>query len=379
MWDMSRSQEALQSAERREATLQGRHEFFGRLMQGGARYARHKDTRTSSIEIIERIVNRNRRVTLAVQEELERNSATTLVDTTVGRYLEGDLRNMRKRYETKIAQLKAYNDDSGEIDDGLLSIVQSEKELVLNIESDINFLHLTFEKLRKERGTRMMEEGRSAVSGPSESTSVDHEAVDISTENMTQTDEHHLSRSCASTELEAYDAGLQYSPNRANATTREKQSKPKRASTWEDILRATLVPSHDHGRDMFHKARRSRSEDRAPGVNYPKKASQREDRARSKAEEERYSAQAIIHQGPKSVEPDRTDQMALVEGKHQQSFDSEIWRGPQHMVHDEIRSSSPEAFMALSGLQNAISWDTSGLKRSYPVNSGTSNPRLLHY
>ncbi|KAH6639506.1 P-loop containing nucleoside triphosphate hydrolase protein, partial [Boeremia exigua] len=119
MWDLLQTPDALQAAERREAALKSRDNFLGRLITGGAQYARHKDARSSSIEVIESVVNQQRKVVLALQEELQRDSATTLVDTTVGKYLEGDLRDMRKKYETKIAQLEAYNDTLVDNDDDM--------------------------------------------------------------------------------------------------------------------------------------------------------------------------------------------------------------------------------------------------------------------
>lgn len=378
MWDMLRSQEALQSAEKREATLQNRDDFLGRLIQGGARYARHQDTRTSSIEIVEKLVNRNRGVTLAVQEELERDSVTTLVDTTVGRYLEGDLRDMRKRYETKIAQLQAFNDDSGEKDDGLLSVVQTEKEIMLRIESDIDFLHLTFETLRNERGIKMMEGGRIAANEAGETAATNDELIDGS---MMQNNDQPFLLAYEPTEAENHSTRVQYAQYDAKVMNREKRNKPKKPSAWEDVLRATIIPSYDPGKAMVHQARRSRSEDRVSGSDYPKKDSQyRSRRAHSKVEEARSLAHAMVYQGQMMVEPDRADQTILEESEYHQNFDNETWPGPQHMmVYSDTISSSPEAYKLPNGSQRGISWDQSGLKRIYPTNSGINNTHLLQY
>ncbi|KAJ4987245.1 hypothetical protein SVAN01_07256 [Stagonosporopsis vannaccii] len=377
MWDMLQSQEALQLAERREATLQSRPDFFGRLMQGGAQYARHKDTRISGIEIIEKLVYQDKRITIAVQEELGRDLATALVDTTVGRYLAGDLRDMRKRYESRIAQLQAYNDESGETCDGLVSVVQKEKELMLNFESEIDYLHVTFETLRNERGMKLVEERRIVAEDVPETSSFNDQAINKSTENTTQNNDQYIPPPHALAQPETYGAADQYGLDQGKATVREKRNKSKKASTWEDLLRATM-PSHDPRKVMFHERRRSKSEDRAPGAYHSKKALQFRDKGpESKLEDAQYSAHTTMHttmyRGRQAVEPDRTDQMTPAGSEHQQVLESETWRGHQQMVFGEIRSSSPEAFMAPNVLQVAISWDQSGLRRSYPHNPGTSS------
>ncbi|KAJ8111812.1 hypothetical protein OPT61_g5685 [Boeremia exigua] len=382
MWDLLRTPDALQSAERREATLQSRDNFFGHLMKSGARYARHKDTRSSSIDIVENLVNRQSNVILALQRELERGSATTLVDTTVGKYLEGDLRDMRKRYETKIAQLEAYNNALVGEDDDMTAAVEPEKAQILHIESGINLLYLTFEGLRTEYGTKMIEGGGVTTNEETKATLVNHQVADLAIKDWTIT-----AKQDTSAPQEAIEAGTStrspFAQNHIEGLPREEslKDKPKKDTAWSDFLRAIIGQSNDHKRAMYFESRRSSSlplepdENRISRANRPKKPAQhRERRAQSKAvEAQHHPAHVALYDGQEATVPDLAEQTDITTLGCYQRMGYENLPQPERSLFNEVRSLSPEPVTTPSRLPVTITFETSGLTRTYPNSPVTSS------
>lgn len=371
MWDMLHTQEAVQAAENREVTLQSRQDFFARLIQGGARYARHTDTRTSSIDIVENLVKRNRKVSLAMQKELQQNSTVTLVDTTVGKLIEGDLRDMRKKYETKIAQLEAYNNASGEPDGDIDLAVEHDKNLISKIDTDIDFLHLTFEHLRKECGIKMIEGARITAND----TSLNNEDIESSTKVIEQQSSPLVNEA---TEPGIVDIRYSNTLDRTKVAIREKhvKDKPKKASSWLELL---INSKHDPGKVMYHESRRSRSVPseetggRGPKVTHPKGLPQ----YRWRAEEILHPAQDVSYQA--SVLPVHNEQLATEDGQHRHLSCGETLSDPQQMTYNEYRSSPSDAFTEIRKFPTTIVWETSPLPRTYPNISRTTDTSSLRY
>ncbi|CAE7192911.1 hypothetical protein PTNB73_09427 [Pyrenophora teres f. teres] len=153
MWDQLKSQEAIEAATIREKTLGERPEFFGALVGAGARMERHYDEH-SARRIVELLANKQRDISLQLQQEMKYSVTTVLEETTVGRYLEGELENTRKRYEMQKKELEEsveeFRDDAdlrGEFSEQ----VRDCTAVVERLEADKGSLSVTLEDMHKEQ------------------------------------------------------------------------------------------------------------------------------------------------------------------------------------------------------------------------------------
>jgi hypothetical protein len=150
MWEMLQSEEAIRAAEARERKLQDGEKHFGRLCKGGAAYGRYKNDHASGVKIVEDICSRGRVVRLVVQLELEQDQRLLLADTTVGRYLEGDLSDARERYRSKMAQMEILSKGLEAGADDVAAELAKKHILINDVQLHMGYLSVTFEDLRRE-------------------------------------------------------------------------------------------------------------------------------------------------------------------------------------------------------------------------------------
>lgn len=154
MWSMLRNQEAREAAYIREEMLRKRLEFFGGLVNSGARLVRYGESRDSALNIVQGLVLRKRKILLKLQKEMMTSERITLAQTTAGRYLEGELANTRERYEREKKELEEYETEMKGDVEMAESIVEQKKEHASRIEKnkmDQGSLAVTRNILRNER------------------------------------------------------------------------------------------------------------------------------------------------------------------------------------------------------------------------------------
>ncbi|KAF1940628.1 hypothetical protein EJ02DRAFT_406290 [Clathrospora elynae] len=154
MWGLLKTEEARDAAIAREEMLRSRPEYFGNLVNANARMERHNDNHDSALHIIETLADRRRKVHLQLQREMKRSETMTLGETTVGRYLEGELKNVRKKYETERRELQDFQSEVLG-DDDLKSTIGEQiteySELVNKTEMDQRSLSITCDDMRCEQ------------------------------------------------------------------------------------------------------------------------------------------------------------------------------------------------------------------------------------
>ncbi|KAF2624832.1 hypothetical protein BU25DRAFT_314465, partial [Macroventuria anomochaeta] len=151
MWDTLQTQAARDLAQDRELALQHEQNFFGRLRSKGAEFRRSSEDGPSGTAVIDAIAGRTKPVTLAVQTEMMSNANIKLADTTVGRYLDGNLKLARRKLEKRLNQVEVYSREDLDDNDDLISDIREQIRLLDKTTGNPEYLNVTYEELRKER------------------------------------------------------------------------------------------------------------------------------------------------------------------------------------------------------------------------------------
>lgn len=152
MWDLIKTQEAIDAATIRENTLKERTEFFGTLIRSDARMERHYGE-DSARHIVEMLADRQRRFSLQLQQEMKQSRTMTLEKTTAGKYLEGELDNMRRRYEMQKKELEE-SVESCDDDDFKSEISEEIRDCTVTVNrlnADQGSLSVTLEDMQDEQ------------------------------------------------------------------------------------------------------------------------------------------------------------------------------------------------------------------------------------
>lgn len=262
MWDMVQTDHDVQEAEVREAVLLERESFFGMLRSGGAGYERYQDSYTGSLKIVEHLANRERDVVLAVQSEMELDQDVTLADTTVGRYLEGDLIDTQKKYEAKIRQLEAYS-RSVEGEDGDMSVeVEKQKQLVDETRLSMGFLSVTYLEMKRERSLALIEEDKAPNGSNRESfletISKSNTGKSFHTIKPQTPATQERQNNCELVTVSQCSRSSELAPDRDETVT-GRTDKDTVTTPWLNLLRAFTVIPKETERKMVHQSRRSSS------------------------------------------------------------------------------------------------------------------------
>ncbi|KAF5849062.1 hypothetical protein GGP41_005977 [Bipolaris sorokiniana] len=153
MWDLIKTKEARDAATIRENTLRERAEFFGTLTRAGARMERHYDE-DSARHIVEMLADRQRNFSLQLQEEMKQSRAMTLEKTTAGKYLEGELDSMRRRYEMQKKELEESMEESNDDDDFGSEVIEEIRDCTVTVnrlKADQGSLSVTLEDMQHEQ------------------------------------------------------------------------------------------------------------------------------------------------------------------------------------------------------------------------------------
>ncbi|KAI0581321.1 MMR-HSR1 multi-domain protein [Pyrenophora tritici-repentis] len=153
MWDQLQSPESNEAATIREKTLRERPEFFGALVGAGAMMERHSNEQ-SARNIVEQLENKQRDISLQLQQEMKRSVTTKLEESTAGQYLEGELENVRKRYEMQKKELEESAEEFQDDEDLRSEFSEQVREcaaVVERLEAEKGSLSVTLEDIHNEQ------------------------------------------------------------------------------------------------------------------------------------------------------------------------------------------------------------------------------------
>ncbi|KAJ6192387.1 P-loop containing nucleoside triphosphate hydrolase protein [Bipolaris maydis] len=153
MWNLIKTQEAIDAATIRENTLKERAEFFGTLIRADARMERHYDE-DSARHIVEMLADRQRHFYLQLQQEMKQSRTMTLDKTTAGKYMEGELDNMRRRYEMQKKELEESAEESNYDDDFRSEVLEEIRDCTVTVnrlKADQGSLSVTLEDMQHEQ------------------------------------------------------------------------------------------------------------------------------------------------------------------------------------------------------------------------------------
>jgi len=167
MWGLLQSEEARSTGEKREETLKETEEFFGKMVDKGARMTRHEGDPGAAYGIVEALASQERTVVTSIQQEMV-DEHKTLEETSVGRFLQDDLDMVRRRLESERDELQeALEDAIREHDEDLESTLSDQKreceKRIKQSDIDQGNLSVTLEELTKDQPAwiaNMMEEAR---------------------------------------------------------------------------------------------------------------------------------------------------------------------------------------------------------------------------
>ncbi|KAF3007915.1 hypothetical protein E8E13_011135 [Curvularia kusanoi] len=265
-WDTLQAGDDIEAAETRESKLRDGEKHFGPLCKGGAAYKRCENDTSSNVEIIEDILNQGRNVRLEVQLELEQDKQLQLVDTAVGRYLEGDLSDTRKSCQSKMAQMEALSKELGAGTDALAAELAKQRKSEKDAGLDMGYLSVTFEDMRKEWEDRISQASKATADFVSGSKKYPAEHYDISRRQV-------LSQGVMKEQEALYRTRERKMEGSRDRSTRDR-SKKTVSPQWQDLVQAMFVGPNSI---MMHEKRRSTS---APAVT--RKGKHYDDNARSK-------------------------------------------------------------------------------------------------
>lgn len=100
MWEVGE----LANGERRESELVDTEDFWGILVESGAKVERHDNSRESAMGLLKKFVGKNR-VIMSIQKEMV-NDHKTLDQTQAGMELEGELQKERDKFKRELAEVQ---------------------------------------------------------------------------------------------------------------------------------------------------------------------------------------------------------------------------------------------------------------------------------
>lgn len=147
-----------QEGNRRETDL--KHGAFKALLDAGAQMRRHTNTVDSAHQIMSELIFLEA-VTMQVQKELD--VGKKLVNTSVGRVLMEEMREMEKRHEREMAGLKQEMESAAQANDHALRVALEQEHRILEgkierVSADQEKLGRTLEELRRARDSRWQQE-----------------------------------------------------------------------------------------------------------------------------------------------------------------------------------------------------------------------------
>ncbi|KAF2807466.1 uncharacterized protein BDZ99DRAFT_421527 [Mytilinidion resinicola] len=150
----------------REKTLKDKAEFWGRMVNGGATVMRHEGDANSARDILSRAASMNPSVVMDIQRQLI-NEDKALDETSAGRYLLGELYEVRKRQKKEIAELEGIMEEAlQDHDEATISAISAQRHeyegLIQRTYTQTDDLEVTFEDLAEERADRyasLLQEG----------------------------------------------------------------------------------------------------------------------------------------------------------------------------------------------------------------------------
>lgn len=171
MWQQQeQAADGAKKGEEREQDLQ--RIFFAPLVQHGAQFRRHYDTRDSAEDIVAELVLRNETFVLDLQRQMVEKQLS-LDQTTVGQFVQKELKEQQLRYEREIQDLEgqlreaqARKDDSVILD--LREELQCQRRLQAQLQKDRRSLGANLTQIFEKRNPEYALHDRLSKKTPAE-------------------------------------------------------------------------------------------------------------------------------------------------------------------------------------------------------------------
>jgi hypothetical protein len=275
----------LSIGEEREKTLRDDDTFFGNLVKGKARMRRYLDSFTSARTLVEEFFENERVVVLAIQKEMV-DERMTLAETSVGRYLEGDLLAVREKYERALEDLGREYEEAiaEEQDDDLVTTISEEKkayeECIKQSEVAQKGLLVTYEDMtrRQQEWLVQLPDSYSGATATEEKSVRETELEEqLERMEMDHFRQMNIARRDKEAELmDAYQEGYESNKRAVEENLRHEragkekvQYKPKRNKTLLQLLSIAFAESVDY-LQCVTRAASFPLETKQPKVQYPK-------------------------------------------------------------------------------------------------------------
>lgn len=143
--------------ERREAELRSNDKFWGTMVRGGSRVARHNGTANSAQGILSQMIDQ-KKVVLEIQRQMV-DENLPLVKTVAGEFLEQEFREARKQQQDELRELKesmeaAKKEKDQEMLELLLAQQKTCEDRLQVADTDQQKLKVNFHALEQEQGPR---------------------------------------------------------------------------------------------------------------------------------------------------------------------------------------------------------------------------------
>jgi hypothetical protein len=139
----------------REKELVETEDFWGYMKRSGSTVVRHMGTRTSAMQILERLLKRRHEMTLAIQQEIN-IEGRDLDDTGAGRQVNEDILKERERHQRELRELEsdmreAMDAKNHEAEEQIRQLQKDLQEKIDQGERDRKTLQTDLEKLQADR------------------------------------------------------------------------------------------------------------------------------------------------------------------------------------------------------------------------------------
>jgi hypothetical protein len=357
-------------AQERESALQKEENFFGRLRNGGAEFKRSGNDGPSGATVIDAIVDRGKPVILGVQEELMSNANIKLADTTVGKYVDGNLRLIRQKLEARLNQIEAYDKEEMGDNDELIADIRDQIRLMDQTAGNPEYLNITYEELRREGRTRLetdkahdVERGEDIGKSASE-LKLEHENERLRQDSKELQGQKKLNKA-QEREIAQRDTRIK-SLKDALAHERAQRDNRYKFPGFFDFLRGRSaiisVPENEITSIAYGEVRESRQ--REPRPSRSRKSSQQDRRVLDTR-----TRTTISHS---SIEYAKTADHEALHAPLNSSPPAH-----EHSFVTTARSTSPETFSSNGGFPSNVIIDPSGIRRNYSIPSSPAIPRTI--
>ena len=370
MWDTLQTQTAKNLAQERESALQKEENFFGRLKSGGAEFKRSCDSGSSGATVIDTIVDRGKSVILRVQEELMSNANIKLADTTVGKYVDGNLKLIRQKLEARLNQVEAYDKEEMGDNDELIADIRDQIRLMDQTAGNPEYLNITYEELRREGRVRLetdmvhdVEHGEDTGKSASE-LKLEHENERLRQDSKELQGQKKLNKA-QEREIAQRDTRIKGLKDALAHERAQRDNRYKFPGFFDFIRgRSAMVPMAENEITSvaYGEMRESRQRESRPSRS--RKSSQQDRKA--------LDTRARSTMSHSSIEYAKT---ADYEASH-----ASLNGGPlayEHSFVTTARSTSPETFSSNGGFPSNVIIDPSGIRRNYSIPSSPVIPRTI--